>query len=99
MKRGITKDQFMNYVNTIAGKNITFLNSPRNLAKDYSKKRTIAIESSEKDYQIFSNPEIWDSNLMIKDFNSREEGIGIIKHQLSHPMKENKQYINHGRSE
>lgn len=71
VKRGITKDQFMNYVNTIAGKNITFLNSPRNLAKDYSKWRTVAIEISDEDYQILSNPEIWDSNLMIKDFKGR----------------------------
>ena len=52
-------------------KNITFLNSPRNLAKDYSKWRTIAIEISDEDYQILSNPEIWDSNLMIKDFKGR----------------------------
>ena len=71
VKSDSTKTEFMNYINSIAGKNVKFLSTPRNLAKDYSNWRTIAIEISDEDYQILSNPEIWDSQLRIKDFIGR----------------------------
>ena len=71
VKSDSTKVEFINYINSIAGKNVKFLSSPRNLAKDYSNWRTIAIEISDEDYQILSNSEIWDSKLRIKDFIGR----------------------------
>ena len=45
--------------------------SPRYLAKDFSNWRTVAMELSIEDYEILSNPDIWDSNLRIKDFVGR----------------------------
>ena len=71
VKRDTTKSQFISYINRIAGKNVNFLSSPRNLAKDYSNWRTVAMEISNEDYEILSNPDIWDSNLRIKDFVGR----------------------------
>ena len=71
IKRDTTKSDFISYINRIAGKNVNFLSSPRNLAKDYSTWRTVAIELSNEDYEILSNPDIWDSNLRIKDFVGR----------------------------
>ena len=75
-----TKTEFMNYIKSIAGKNVEFLSTSRNLAKDYSNWRTIAIEISDEDYQILSNPDIWGLELRIKDFVGRR--FGIIKLQL-----------------
>ena len=71
VKSDSTKVEFINYINSIAGKNVKFLSSPRNVAKEYSNWRTIEIEISDEDYQILSNPEIWDSELRIKDFVGR----------------------------
>ena len=68
--RETSKTQFQNYINSIAGKNINFLGC-RNLAKDYSRWRTVAIELCDEDYLILSNPDLWDSKLLIKDFVGR----------------------------
>ena len=71
VKRDTTKSEFISYINRIAGRNANFLSSPRNLAKDYSAWRTVAIELCNEDYEILSNPDIWDSKLRIKDFVGR----------------------------
>ena len=63
--------QFQEYINEIAKKNVKFLHTPRNLAKDYSEWRTIAIELSDEDYEILSNPNVWHPRFRIKDFVGR----------------------------
>ena len=70
VNRDTSKSQFQNYINSIAGKNIKILNC-RNLAKDYSRWRTVAIELCDEDYSILSNQDLWDSELRIKDFVGR----------------------------
>ena len=63
--------QLQNYVNERAGRNVKFLHEPINMAKEYSKWRTIAIELSDNDYELLSKPEFWDSNILLRDFKGR----------------------------
>ena len=71
VEKETTKQQFVEYINKIAGKTVEFLSTPRNLAKDYAHWRTIAIELRNEDYAILSNLDIWDSKLRIKPFEGR----------------------------
>ena len=71
VKKETTMSQFQEYINEIAKKNVKFLHTPRNLAKDYSEWRTIAIELSDEDYEILSNPNVWHPRFRIKDFVGR----------------------------
>ena len=71
VKRETTIPQIQDYINKIANKNVKFLHSPVNIAKDYSEWRTLAIELSNEDYNILSNPNLWSAKLRIKDFVGR----------------------------
>ena len=71
VKKETTMSQFQEYINEIAKKNVKFLHTPRNLAKEYSEWRTIAIELSDEDYEILSNPNVWHPRFRIKDFVGR----------------------------
>ena len=71
VKRETTIPQIQDYINKIANKNVKFLHSPVNIAKDYAEWRTLAIELSNEDYNILSNPNLWSAKLRIKDFVGR----------------------------
>ena len=59
------------YVNQRAGRNVKFLYEPKNLAREYAKWRTIAIELNDTDYELLSKPEFWDSGIRLKDHIGR----------------------------
>ena len=69
--RDTTIPQLQAYVNERSGKNIKFLYEPKNLAYEYARWRTIAIELSDEDYDLLSKPEFWEANIRIRDFVGR----------------------------
>ena len=71
IKQDIGLTELQEYVNQRAGRNIKFLHEPVNLAKEYSRWRTLAIELSDNDYELLSKPEFWDTNIQLKDFEGR----------------------------
>lgn len=68
---GINLEQLQAYVNERAGRQVKFLYEPQNLAKEYSKWRTIAIELNNTDYDLLSSPDFWDNGIRFSDFRGR----------------------------
>ena len=71
VERNITIPQLQKYINERAGRHIKFLYEPQNLAKNYSKWRTIAIELNNSDYELLSNPDFWSTNIRFADYIGR----------------------------
>ena len=67
---------------------------PQNLAKDYSKWCTIAIELSSTDYDLLSSPSFWDSGIRFQDYVGYVSG-GIM-HLIWVQMIEKTVCVNNG---
>ena len=71
VSKSTTLAELQAYVNARAGRQVKFMHQPQNLAKDYSKWRTIAIELSSTDYDLLSSPLFWDSGIRFQDYVGR----------------------------
>ena len=71
VSKSTTLTQLQAYVNERAGRQVKFMYQPQNLAKDYSKWRTIAIELNTLDYDLLSSPSFWDSGIRFQDYVGR----------------------------
>ena len=65
--RDLTKEQFVELVNTKARKDIDF-QFIQPLSKAYSKWKTVAIELKSDDYEILNDPNFWDPQLRIRPY-------------------------------
>ena len=69
VSKDLSRVQFKEEIDRIAGRNINFLFEPIILNKAYQKTRTIAIELSPDDYTLLSNRNIWNPNMKISEFD------------------------------
>ena len=67
LKKGISREQCLNFINNTAGKNINVLHI-QILSKVYSPWLTVAIEINNDDYAILSDIGIWDASIAIRDY-------------------------------
>ena len=60
--------QLKHEINVIAGRRINYLYDPVILSKITQNTRTIVFELNEGDYDILSNPQLWDNTVKVAEF-------------------------------